>query len=306
MTVSLPVSEFEQLKSDIRAEDPWVVEPGDLEVPSPEREWYGSASDLPEGGRVTVAVGVDTDDSEDYRRAARLVDYYLQSSARPDRKDQKWDVDITNGSLMISFDADRSPRTNKARELANASLRDILRMGTPVRKTDRAGPGTMGTRLEEGLGHEEFTVGYGWSEAPTWAECEGLISPYTSVQGSAGPRQVMVPRRVVNEMIEKDFLALGEVAKSGPTVRRALEATAGIGDPESWEFSIDVNRPPGHEPRLVLDGLIYHGERTPDVIDDINDWLPAGSTPPDGSNADSIISLTTLLGTITCRGPALP
>ena len=290
VTLSMPIEEYEELTEQIRAEDPWAVDEGDLDLPDPsaKRDWFSSASDLPEDGRVTVAVGIDTGEIADIRRAGRLISYYLQASARPPKEDQKWDVDVTNGRLMVSFDSSRSPRTNKAKELANTSLLDTLRNGTPVRKSDRSGPGTKGTRAEEGLGHEEFSVGFGWTEAPVWADCEGLIAPYVTTQGSEAPRQVLVPRRILNELVERDFVALGEVLNQGPTVRRALEATADIGDPESWEFSIDVRRPPGHEPRLAIDGLIYNGERTDDVIDGINDWLPSASTPP-GPKSDKIV-----------------
>lgn len=70
------------------------------------------------------------------------------------------DLDSTGTILTIPADSTKSARSNlwDALLLFADELPEVVRDGSPVRKTDRQGPGTKGTRLVEGMGEVGFAL----------------------------------------------------------------------------------------------------------------------------------------------------
>jgi len=103
------------------------------------------------------------------RHVAGLVGYaYRQTVAGEPLGELERD---TPYSFVVSADTTKSRRDDLALALADfeMTLPSILRQGSPVRKTDKAGPGTAGTRLVEGMGSDFRTELY-YDDAGTFDE----------------------------------------------------------------------------------------------------------------------------------------
>lgn len=55
-------------------------------------------------------------------------------------------------TLIFHYDSTKSRRSDPDFVAAFSAAKDVCREGSPVRKTNRSGPGTKGTRLVEGIG----------------------------------------------------------------------------------------------------------------------------------------------------------
>ena len=67
----------------------------------------------------------------------------------------------TDSSVILSADVTKYPGRRNVGEFPDR-LREYVRDGSPLRKTDRSGPGTKGTRLVEGIPDIEITL---WADS---------------------------------------------------------------------------------------------------------------------------------------------
>ncbi|MEJ7648630.1 MAG: hypothetical protein WKF57_06185 [Nakamurella sp.] len=96
---------------------------------------------------------------EEIKRMAQLVGYTYRSTVAgesigdPDRTSPE--------AFVVSADTTKSQRDDagQAMEEFEEQLPELLQQGSPVRKTDRAGVGTKGTRLIDGLAEPRLRIG---------------------------------------------------------------------------------------------------------------------------------------------------
>lgn len=91
---------------------------------------------------------------EEAQRLAGLTGYAYRSTVAGERLSNP-ELDSPN-SFIVAADTTKSARDDLGMALADFedSLPSLTKEGTPVRKTDRKGPGTKGTRLVDGLGDD--------------------------------------------------------------------------------------------------------------------------------------------------------
>lgn len=111
---------------------------------------------------ILLVFGCDLD-SETTRQVAGLVGYAHRTAVRS-RGDLPEPTRPFANAVMLELDLGGSPRrrTPVAAVLAQfeQELSGLMRQGTPVRTSDRAGVGTAGTRLIDGLPDLGFVVYY--------------------------------------------------------------------------------------------------------------------------------------------------
>lgn len=102
----------------------------------------------------------DISDAE-AERITQLVGYQYRSTIVGDPIEASRD---TSRSLVIEADTGTSKATDRAQALENFQngLADTISSGSPLRTTNRAGAGTQGTRLIEGIG--DIGVNLFWHE----------------------------------------------------------------------------------------------------------------------------------------------
>lgn len=106
-------------------------------------------------GHAPYAIRLQADrplTSEEAQRLAQLAGYQYRATIAGESLG--WPDQDTPASIVVGADTTKSRRDDLGQAMADfeSGLGRIVAEGSPVRKTDRAGAGTKGTRLVEGLG----------------------------------------------------------------------------------------------------------------------------------------------------------
>lgn len=115
-------------------------------------------AEWPDGIRIEADRELD---NAEIRHLASIVGYAQRSTLRGAEPISAPFRDGPN-SFVVYQDATKtySDDTGMSYERFEAALPDLVREGTPVRKTDRAGAGTKGTRTIDGLGDLGVSIWY--------------------------------------------------------------------------------------------------------------------------------------------------
>ena len=111
------------------------------------------------GDFYEILVRVDRNlDDEEISRLSGCLGYALRAEMRGERLSDPEVVDW--GTLHYWYDStkSRSDDTWQAADRALTVAPDYIQNGTPVRKTNRGGVNTAGTRLVEGIGPAEISI----------------------------------------------------------------------------------------------------------------------------------------------------
>lgn len=112
-----------------------------------------------------IAVRANRDLSDaDMQRAAQLLGYGYAAHVRGERLGDPVRVDARTFAVDIDLTKSASDDVGEAVQRLNEDLPALLVDGSPVRKTNRAGAGTAGTRLVGGLGDIEVGMFYGFRD----------------------------------------------------------------------------------------------------------------------------------------------
>lgn len=122
------------------------------------RSREGVTPDAPESIRIQLSRPLK-DEEED--RIASLTGYAWKVKMRPDKWADPVEVETVDSpySVILKVDLYReNPRSNEHRSLLQfeEELHDMFRNGTPIRTSNKAGPGTENTRLLNGLEGEDL------------------------------------------------------------------------------------------------------------------------------------------------------
>ena len=106
----------------------------------------------------------------EYRQAAQIIGYAYRATVAGESMGQP-EIDSPS-SFIVYADTTKTRRDDlgMAMEEFEDVLPQMLEEGTPVRSTNRAGPGTAGTRLVDGMGPIEFRIYYD----DVWGDDEDL------------------------------------------------------------------------------------------------------------------------------------
>lgn len=105
---------------------------------APEGDFYAIEVHLPE----------DAGDEERQERIGHILNY----AARASHRGEGLGVSFNGRIATIGHDSTKARTSSDHSDEFARSMADMLNEGSPVRKTDRAGAGTKGTRAVEGLG----------------------------------------------------------------------------------------------------------------------------------------------------------
>lgn len=113
--------------------------------------WITDMPDSGEFSRVRVEVNRILDD-EDLQRAAGCVGYAFAKNLRGESLGEPENITRQHGVTAFEcyYDSTKS-RVWNVEDALDEAVQFILE-GTPIRTTNRSGPGTKGTRLVEGVG----------------------------------------------------------------------------------------------------------------------------------------------------------
>jgi hypothetical protein len=143
-TIRLSAGEFDYLPPLVlRSEDELVAYLDDW-AGSP--DWHGDSLLGPDG----YAVAVYCERPTDWRRVADLLSYIWQGPMRGEWDEQTPEIVYQDHLFVFALDTTKSQRDDVSD--AWHACKGIISEGTPVRKTDKAGPGTAGTRKHPGVG----------------------------------------------------------------------------------------------------------------------------------------------------------
>lgn len=95
---------------------------------------------------------------EQVHQAAGCIGYALRQEIRGEELSEPLSIKRTKGGRTIArfgYDSTKTRSDDPDETLAFELAAQYVREGSPVRKTNRAGVGTVGTRLCEGLGNIE-------------------------------------------------------------------------------------------------------------------------------------------------------
>lgn len=117
---------------------------------------HGETPLIPDTGLTVVAVGIGVPLNDGQQnRLAGLVGYVWRAHLNVHHR-LIYDTDPDHPDLIIFNDAEAPGRSDPtyAWTKVTDTLSEYVQHGTPVRKTDRAGAGTKGTRLVDGFGED--------------------------------------------------------------------------------------------------------------------------------------------------------
>ena len=109
---------------------------------------HARTNDIEEVDKLRIIVPRILDDAE-LMNAAGCVGYAVKQYSGENGTGDPYDVFRLDGKTAFTLDI--YSRVD-FEEYFFCAVEDYLREGTPVRQTNRAGPGTMGTRLVPGMG----------------------------------------------------------------------------------------------------------------------------------------------------------